>query len=185
MKDYFLSMIVFLAVLLLGTNFAYSRYQHFEQQKIIMQGKQVQAEITSKNIEYKGAQLKAQLGDDDPAAFEVSFGQTLRSMQDVAQIAQSINRQAESLLIPIQEQRTGDVLLPGRPGSNITQISAHTYTISLLGQFKDCLTWLGVVEDMYPMARIEHISMTPSGELINLRCSLVFPRVDPTVISSK
>jgi hypothetical protein len=183
MKDYFISILLFVLVVVGVTRLAEDSFFRYQTINNDLMYKEVAAVTTSKSIEYKTAQLKAQLGTADAQTFQQNFGVALRSMQDVSQIAQSINRQAETLFIPIQEQKTGELTLPGRVASTLKQIQAHTYSIALTGDFKDCLTWIGIIEDMYPLARIEKTRMTPSGEMINLSCSIVFPRFDPRTIS--
>ena len=131
----------------------------------------------------KNKLLVVQFGNDDVDKFMRENGPTLQSMIELNSINQRIGSESEALRIPIQEQKTDARAVKGRDGTELSVVQMHQYSLAILCTFKDSLMWLGKIEDSFPYARVECITYTPSGDYVNLETRILFPRMDPAVIS--
>jgi hypothetical protein len=132
----------------------------------------------------KSMVMDLQLAGNSQESFIKMYGKALVEMQEISNIAQIINRKAESFMIPIQEQKTSEKSLPGLIGSTyVPQMSAHEYSIGVVGSFRDSLKWLADIETSFPFSRVTQIEIVPSEKFVNMKVNTVFPKVDLAAIN--
>lgn len=180
MKEYFGSILLFVGLLVVLFRLANDQHKAFKLEEASMEDARLKAQIASQTLQMKSLQLSSMLGRQTVEGFRAQYDTTLRTMREVSSIAQVINRQAELLRMPPQEQRTRSRSIAVAEEFNIGNVEANEYTISVLGSFRDSLIWLGQVEDTFPLARTEYVQFSPSGNLVSLNITMVFPRIDPT-----
>ncbi len=59
---------------------------------------------------------------------------------------------------------------------NGRQLPVQDVNITVAGDFYRTLNWLGAVESLFPLARVEQISLTNNGSSLSLAAQFVFPR---------
>ncbi|MBN1403119.1 MAG: hypothetical protein JW942_01455 [Opitutales bacterium] len=184
MKDYLAGILVIvLAIFLLGkvTLSQVNKVNAIRTQLSTAQADLARSTLNSNN---KNTQIRAQFGNDDVALFMSQNGATLQSMVEIGTINQRIGSESESLRIPIQEQKTNALTLPGRQGTVISQVETHDYSLAILSTFRDSLVWMGKIQDAFPYARVVSVTYTPSGDFVNLKARVLFPKMNTSVISN-
>ena len=183
MKDYLFGIAIFLGLLVLVGNVALKQLGRVNVARETLESARVQLRSSEGSRASKNIQLMAQFGNSDVTRFMRDNGATLQSMKEIGSINQRVGSESEALRIPIQEQKTDARTMPGRAGTVLATVQMHAYSIAILSTFRDSLTWLGKIEDAFPYARIESVVYSPSGDFVNLQVKILFPRMDPAVIT--
>jgi hypothetical protein len=183
MKDYAIGIAIFLLLIVLLARGAIGQVKKVNEERQMLDVARSNLSSSMNNSAIKNKQLVVQFGNDDVAKFMRENGGTLQSMMEIGSINQRIGAESEALRIPIQEQKTDSRVMKGREGTVLTVVNMHQYSLAVLTTFRESLLWLGKVEDAFPYSRIENITFTPSGDYVNLQARILFPRMDPSVIS--
>ena len=183
MKDYFVGIVILGAIFVLLGKVAVDQVKKVNEQRqqLSKANSSLSGSINSSAI--KNKQLVVQFGNDDVSRFMRENGATLQSMMEIGTINQRIGAESEALRIPIQEQKTDARVMKGREGTVLKVVNMHQYSMAVLTTFREALVWLGKIEDSFPYSRVESITFTPSGDYVNLQARILFPRMDPSVIS--
>ena len=183
MKDYLVGILIFAALFLGLGRLALIQVTHANEERAQLETARSSLRTSADNSNSKNRQLVAQFGNDDVVKFMRENGETLQNMIEIGTINQRIGAESEALRIPIQEQKTAARPIKGRPGTVLEIVQTHQYSLAILSTFKDSLLWLGKIEDAFPYSRVESITFTPSGDYVNLQAQILFPRIDPAVIT--
>jgi hypothetical protein len=183
MKDYLAGIATLLIVIVLLGRVTLGQVARANKTRADLVAAASSLDTSRSNSAYKNRQLVSQFGNDDVTRFMLLNGATLQSMTEIGSINQRIGAESEALRIPIQEQKTDARTMPGRAGTVLATVQMHAYSIAILSTFRDSLTWLGKIEDAFPYARIESVVYSPSGDFVNLQVKILFPRMDPAVIT--
>jgi len=183
MKDYIVGILILAAVLVVLAKVAIDQVKVVNEERHTLDTAITSLNNSQNNSAIKNKQLIVQFGNDDVAKFMRENGATLQSMMEIGSINQRIGAESEALRIPIQEQKTEGRAMKGREGTVLRVVNAHQYSLAVLTTFRESLVWLGRIEDAFPYSRVENITFSPSGDYVNLQAKILFPRMDPSVIS--
>jgi hypothetical protein len=184
MKDYLIGILILGAILVLLAKVAIDQVKKVNEERQQLSTANTNLNNSLNNSAIKNKQLVVQFGNDDVGRFMRENGATLQSMMEIGAINQRIGAESEALRIPIQEQKTDGRVMKGREGTVLKVVNMHQYSLAVLTTFRDSLVWLGKIEDSFPYSRVESITFTPSGDYVNLQARILFPRMDPSVISN-
>lgn len=114
----------------------------------------------------------------DLGEFHRVWGPEIERLRDLAAITQRVNSEAETLQLPVQEQRTEDPRANPAPSGSSSpsgKLVALRYSVAVTGDLVSALRWLGRIEEVLPLARTERVELTPSQDWVVLRCTLAIP----------
>jgi len=124
--------------------------------------------------------LQAEAQVPDLAAFHREWRPEIERSRDLAGITQRVNAEAEALQLPVQEQRTEENRALNGTGpavSAVGTVSTIRYSVAVTGDLATTLRWLGRIEEVLPLARVERVDLTPSQDWVVLRCTLAIPQL--------
>jgi hypothetical protein len=183
MKDYIVGIAILAGVFIILAKVAIDQVKKVNEERQTMESAITNLGNSQNSSSIKNKQLIVQFGNDDVSKFMRENGATLQSMMEIGSINQRIGAESEAMRIPIQEQKTEGRAMRGREGTVLKVVNMHQYSLAVLTTFRESLVWLGKIEDSFPYARIENVTFTPSGDYVNLQARILFPRMDPSVIS--
>jgi len=183
MKDYLAGIAVIILVIVILGKVTLGQVSKVNVARAELETARSNLKISSNNSATKNIQLIAQFGNDDVNRFMLQNGATIKSMMEIGSINQRIGSESEELRIPIQEQKTNETSIASRLGSSLGSVQMHEYSLVILSTFGDSLLWLGKIQDAFPYARVASIVYTPSGDYVNLQAKILFPRMDPSLIT--
>ncbi len=183
MKDYLAGIATILAIIFLLGKVTLDQVSKVNLAKSELDVAMLSLSDSTRDTQSKNRQLQLRLGNDDVARFMQQNGATLQGMLELNSINQRLASESEALRIPIQEQKTDERKMASRTNAAMGTVSMHEYSISILSSFRDSLVWLGKIEESFPFARVISVTYTPSGDYVSVQTKILFPRMDPNVIS--
>ena len=184
MKDYLPSIALFGLVIFLLAKLAMGQVQKVNGLRDKLATAQTNVQMAQNTQTLKRLTLNAKIGSDDVQTFIRRHGGTLGNMRDATSIASVVSGEADRLQLPISDQRPGTRKLAADGASTVGQVDANEFTISVVGNFRDVLTWMGKMEDTFPFARTESVEFGPADSSVSLRTIMVFPQVNIGVLES-